>query len=92
MVARELALDMAECCYRPQVCAHTPGVANVLPDLLSRLQQPGKQASLPTFLLHIPDTQLPARTGEFYRAVQPLPLPAAVRAGGCDGAGMASSR
>ena len=37
VVARELALDVADCLYTPAIGEHVPGVANKLADYLSRL-------------------------------------------------------
>ena len=36
LIARELALDVAEALYEPAVRTHIPGIANVLADYLSR--------------------------------------------------------
>ena len=41
-VARELALDMCDALYEPNVAAHVPGVANIIADHLSRMvERPG---------------------------------------------------
>ena len=42
LIAREMALDIAEGLYVPNVVEHIPGVTNVVADLLSRKFQPGK--------------------------------------------------
>ena len=44
LVAREIALDMAEALYQPNVVGHLPGVANTIADWLSR---PRKRRSMP---------------------------------------------
>ena len=44
LIAREIALDMADALYQPSVVGHLPGVANTLADYLSR---PEKRNSLP---------------------------------------------
>ena len=49
-VVREAALDMAEGCYAIDVRTHVAGKANVWPDLLSRLHQPGADTTLPAAL------------------------------------------
>ena len=39
LISREVALGVAEACYEPQIGEHVPGVANVLADYLSRLDE-----------------------------------------------------
>jgi hypothetical protein len=43
-VAREIALDSADNLYQIQVLRHVPGVANIIPDALSRLSCPSPKA------------------------------------------------
>ena len=41
-VARELALDICDALYEPNVAAHVPGVANIIADHLSQMvERPG---------------------------------------------------
>ena len=40
-VARELALDLGDAAFRPDIVTHTPGVASEIADALSRRHQPG---------------------------------------------------
>ena len=40
IIARELALELGDASYRPDVLSHTPGLANGVPDHLSRLSLP----------------------------------------------------
>ena len=47
LVARELALDLADGCFRPDVARHIAGVSNKRADILSRRFQPGKEFKLP---------------------------------------------
>ena len=44
-IAKELALDIVDKQFAPLRITHIPGVSNVLPDFLSRLLQPGANAS-----------------------------------------------
>ena len=74
---REGALGVAEACYRPDVCVHTPGVANVAPDMLSRRFQPGKHWQLPALLRSVPESFPPERTDHFYRPLAPAGEPLA---------------
>ena len=41
IIAREMALDIADAGYRPSIAEHVPGDHNVIPDMLSRKFQPG---------------------------------------------------
>ena len=50
VVARELALDIAESSCAPEEEIHIPGIANKAADALSRLHQPGKTPPLPDYL------------------------------------------
>lgn len=42
-IAREMALDVSELSYSPDVINHVPGIANKAADSLSRLYQPGQK-------------------------------------------------
>jgi hypothetical protein len=66
IVARELAIDVASGAYTPGVAVHTPGIANVVADLLSRQLMPGKPFSLPPSLVGIPETLVRLRDASFY--------------------------
>ena len=72
IVARELALDVASGSYTPGVAVHTPGIANVVADLLSRQQMPGKPFTLPPSLVGVPETLVRLRDASFMRLVPPL--------------------
>ena len=57
IVAREIALQAAMANYFPIIAEHVPGIANCIPDVLSRRHQPSKEVwSLPAELQHIPET------------------------------------
>ena len=47
IIAREIALDIAQNVYRPNVVEHIPGVSNISADALSRLCVPGKPETVP---------------------------------------------
>ena len=69
VVARELALTLANSCVRPCVVEHTPGVANKLADALSRKYQPGCSWQIPRTLAHVEERRLEPRTPGYYRTV-----------------------
>ena len=67
-VARELALDLGDCEYFPQIVSHIPGVANTLADVLSRRFDTSKQLwSVPVQLHSIPEASVPERTTQWWR-------------------------
>ena len=69
IIAREMALDIADACYRPSIAEHVPGDHNVIPDMLSRKFQPGAIYKVPPLLQDVPETRLPVRGREFYRSI-----------------------
>ena len=69
MIAREIALDIGCGTYRPAVCAHSPGVAHQVADMLSRKYAPGFQYSLPACLAKARETLIPARIAEYFAAL-----------------------
>jgi hypothetical protein len=79
IVAREMALDMAAAPFPPIVAEHIPGIANVVPDILSRRHDPKYAASweIPPLLAGVAETQLPARDAAYFRSLRPPPLAAA---------------
>ena len=68
VVMRELALDLASAPLDLLVAVHTPGVANLVPDALSRRWAP-EPKPLPAVLVGCPQVEAPRRTPEFWRAV-----------------------
>ena len=81
IVAREVALELAESSFQPVICQHVPGIANVWPDLLSRRHQPGKAFLLPRVLADTPETRAPERPAGYYRALAPPSAKGSVRHG-----------
>jgi hypothetical protein len=70
LIAREYALDAAECAYEPDVVAHLPGVANKVADILSRRRDP-KFAGVwapPEFLQYSERVTPPPRSLKWWRA------------------------
>ena len=66
LVARELALEMGDGAYAPDLVEHTPGVANVEADMLSRRHDPTKTWRLPPVLASVPETIPPRRDRSYY--------------------------
>ena len=50
VVARELALDLADATYALDFAQHVAGITNGIADSLSRKHQPGKHYTVPEFL------------------------------------------
>ena len=73
LIAREVALDIAQACYVPQVVAHVPGVSNVSADTLSRLSQPGKQYRIPDHLAKVHRAHLPHPHKQIFRTLDAIP-------------------
>ena len=76
IIAREMALDLAAASHLPVVAEHVPGLANVVPDLLSRRHQPGVSFVVPTCLQLVPEVHPPSRTRAYFKslAIPPSPL------------------
>ena len=72
MIARELALDLAAGVYDLEVVTHVPGIANVMPDALSRLEENGVPSAeakpLPASLAGVPRAPVGERNAAFWRS------------------------
>ena len=68
IIAREIALDVAESVYRPDVVVHLPGHCNVAADKLSRFYEPGSPALIPSWLAHVRWDTPPVRERSYDRA------------------------
>ena len=68
LIARELALDVAESLYEPSVCTHIPGIANVLADFLSQRRHKAVEG-LPSPLRSARRRQLPHRNSDWWRTL-----------------------
>ena len=71
IISREMALDIAESAYSPDIATHVPGVANKGADVLSREFSPEKAADLPAYLRSAKRVEVPPRTKAFYRTLSP---------------------
>ena len=70
LLARELALDLAEGVYQPDIAAvHIGGVTNKLADFLSREAVPGGTNVRPVFLQHASETVILPRLRSWYRTL-----------------------
>ena len=67
IVARELALDLADASYNVDFIQHVAGLANVTADALSRKCQPGKDFTLPSLLADAVEVRPPARAPCWWR-------------------------
>jgi hypothetical protein len=71
IIAREIALDLGDACFKPSCFLHTPGVANVASDFLSRLHQPNAKVSdWPLYLIGVPHAHVPIRCKSFYKSLR----------------------
>ena len=52
-IAREVALDLGDAAFRPDIVSHTPGIASTIADDLSRRFCPGTVFKLPTLLENV---------------------------------------
>ena len=50
IVARELALDISDAVFCPEIVQHIPGISNVAADALSRKGDPHKKVAVPSYL------------------------------------------
>ena len=70
LIAREAALDLANCSYFPQIIEHIPGISNVVPDSLSRKDDPSHQPwHLPWQCHHAREEAVPQRTRLWWRTL-----------------------
>ena len=74
VVARELALVMADGEYAPDFFSHLPGVANYASDMLSRQYQPGFAFKLPGCLAHATSVTPGKRSAEWFLSLRPPSL------------------
>jgi hypothetical protein len=68
IVAREVALDIADSVYAPHIAEHIPGVENVVSDMLSRKYAPGTTFMLPKCLEGVEELVLPPRDRAYFVA------------------------
>ena len=68
-IARELALDLGDASFRPDVISHTPGVASCIADTLSRKFMPGSNIVLPPHLDGASELSVAARDSTWWRSL-----------------------
>eukprot|EP00971_Amphidinium_carterae_P352447 6492599-Amphidinium_carterae.1 len=73
LIARELALDWGSLSWRPMEAHHIPGVSNVMPDALSRLDAP-EPPSLPAALSTVAVESPILRPKGFYLTLAEAPV------------------
>ena len=73
IIARELALSIAKCSFRPDFVTHIPGVTNLVADELSRQHEPGHTFTLPAFVANALSCTAPARDIAFYDTLKKVP-------------------
>ena len=69
IVAKEMALDISNMCYRPDVTKHIPGIANISADALSRIVQPDAPTTIPKIFHNIPRDRLKPRGRALFKTV-----------------------
>ncbi len=67
-IAREAALELGNGSFRPDVFSHSPGVANVWADMLSRQFDPNKVFALPPQLADVRQAHPPSRSTSWWRS------------------------
>eukprot|EP00439_Symbiodinium_sp_Y106_P062067 s1806_g9.t1 len=72
LLAKELALLMGSCAYKPIVMEHIPGLSNKLADHLSRIAMPGFGAPLPEILKSSQLERTVIRDANYYTTLRPL--------------------
>ena len=67
VIARELALDLADASYAVDFLQHVAGVANVTADTFSRKWQPDKRFATPSLLTEAGEVKPPVRSPKWWR-------------------------
>ena len=70
LIAREVALDVADALYSPAIVSHLPGLANTISDSLSRIFCPTGDYPVPPALLRAQRITCPTRTRNYYRTLR----------------------
>ena len=66
IIAKELALDIAQAQYQPHIAEHVPGEHNIVPDVLSRKYMPHAKFVVPEILRNVEELLLPPRGKQYY--------------------------
>ena len=69
LVAREMALDIAEMSYKPDVAQHVRGIANIGADTLSRMAAPGSDKDIPEYFADVQRDRLLPRGKDLFRSL-----------------------
>ena len=72
LIGKELALELGDGSFSPNLFQHLPGTANVTADILSRQFAPRSRSgkwSLPSWLRGTEQTVVPVRTRDYYRTL-----------------------
>lgn len=70
IVARELALDISDATYSPDIVEHIPGIVNIGADALSRMSDPNKEVTLPSYLTDATRHVCSRRDKSWWRSVE----------------------
>jgi hypothetical protein len=81
LIAREVALDIADALYAPHIVEHIPGLDNTVADMLSRRFAPGYTFALPPCLRNVEELVLPPRDVSYF-VTRSNPSDLSVRPGG----------
>ena len=73
VVARELALDLADATYALDFAQHVAGITNGIADRLSRKHQPGKLYTVPEFLCDACEMVAQPRSLNWWRTKKSAP-------------------
>jgi hypothetical protein len=73
VIAKEIALDIAEAQYQPHVAEHVPGIHNIVPDALSRKFQPHQKYIVPDILMGVEELLLPPRGRNYFKSTRGPP-------------------
>jgi hypothetical protein len=71
IIAREMALDISDSAYAPDLAEHVPGIANKVADVLSREFSPDAAGSIPPNLESAKRVSVPRRDLSYYRTLSP---------------------
>ena len=71
IVARELALDISEASYCPDIVKHIPGITNVAADALSRIYDPNKNVTIPSYVTDSTKHCCHSRGKQWWRSINP---------------------
>ena len=70
LIAQEMALDVADRLYVPDVLEHVRGLSDQLADALSRLEEPGANKTIPPIFKHAHREDIPLRGKQSFRTLQ----------------------